>query len=200
MLPSIEFLGFHFFEWIALVSSGLYTYLAAKGNIWCWIFGLIGAFFTLLLCIQVLLYSEAVLQVFYIIMSIYGWIVWSRMKPSQSSSPYMGMLRMSFIQHIFVIVIGLIVAVGLGLSWGLLGAEMPYIDGLTTSFSIIATFLIARKFLENWLYWIAIDLIGIYLYYSRGLYLLSVLFVVYTLLAIYGYYRWRIWYEQKHAV
>jgi len=192
----IQFLGFHLFEWIAFLSSGIYTFLAARGNIWCWLFGMVGALFTLILCFDVQLYSEVLLQVFYIGMSIYGWVSWRSAASRNRSGGSFTIQKMSSRLHWKVIVLGLIVALILGYIWSWLGGALPYIDALTTSFSIITTWLIAKRYLENWLYWIVIDLTGIYLYVARDLNLLGLLFVVYTLLAIYGYMKWRKLYER----
>ena len=68
---------------------------------------------------------------------------------------------------------------------------MPIIDSFTTCFSIIATFLVVKKILENWIYWIIIDLVSIYIYFSRDLHLTSLLFLVYTVIAIIGYFNWK---------
>jgi nicotinamide mononucleotide transporter len=69
-------------------------------------------------------------------------------------------------------------------------AKMPIVDSFTTIFSIIATYLVTKKVLENWLYWIVIDVVSIYLYFGRDLHLTSLLFIVYTVIAIFGYFSW----------
>ena len=68
---------------------------------------------------------------------------------------------------------------------------MPLLDSFTTIFSFIATWMTARRVLENWIYWIAIDGLSVYLYYSRGLDVYSLLSFVYTGMAIYGYFNWK---------
>jgi nicotinamide mononucleotide transporter len=67
----------------------------------------------------------------------------------------------------------------------------PYLDAFTTIFSLMATFMVAKKVLENWIYWIIIDAFSVYLFASRGLYMTSVLFILYTLIAIFGYFSWK---------
>jgi nicotinamide mononucleotide transporter len=67
---------------------------------------------------------------------------------------------------------------------------MPIVDSFTTVFSIIATYMITKKVLENWLYWIVIDAVSIYLYLSRDLHLTSFLFMLYAIIAIFGYFSW----------
>lgn len=181
-------------EGFAFITSLLYTWLAAKENIWCWLFGGLGAGATLILCLQGLLYSEVILQIYYIVMAVYGWLQWSK-SDKDLKKP---VLRMSYVLHLKILILGGIGLFALGAFWKLWGAALPYLDATTTSFSILATWLIARKYLENWIYFIVIDAISIYLYSSRGLLLLSFLFVLYTFLAAYGYFQWKlIWKKQE---
>ncbi len=181
-------------EGFAFITSLLYTWLAAKENIWCWLFGGLGAGATLILCLQGLLYSEVILQIYYIVMAVYGWLRWSK-SDKDLKKP---VLRMSYALHFKILILGGIGLFALGAFWKLWGAALPYLDATTTSFSILATWLIARKYLENWIYFIVIDAISIYLYSSRGLLLLSFLFVLYTFLAAYGYFQWKlIWKKQE---
>lgn len=184
----MELAGFHWLEWLAFIASILYTLLAAKSNIWCWWFGFLGAAFTLILCIQVRLFSESLLQVFYMAMAIYGWYTWKSLDRRQLKLP---ILQMHITHHLKVILAGVLLAIVMGYFFSHFGAALPYLDAFTTGFSFIATWLIAWRYLQNWLYWIAIDAVSIYIYVDRGLYLLAILFVVYTLLAIYGFYKWK---------
>ena len=93
--------------------------------------------------------------------------------------------------------IGVIGLLALGAFWKIWGAALPYLDPAITSFSILATWLIARKYLENWIYFIMIGAVSIFLFASRGMYLLAFLFVIYTFLATYGYFKWKkIWKKQ----
>ena len=77
-------------------------------------------------------------------------------------------------------------------------AAWPFLDAFTTWASVLTTFLVIWKILENWLYWLVIDSISIYLYLDRGLYLTALLFAVYLVIAIFGYLHWRkLWLENK---
>lgn len=179
-------------EWFAFTTSLLYTWLAAKENIWCWLFGGLGAAATMILCIEGLLYSDVILQIYYIIMAIYGWLQWQ--KQGSNTKP---ILRMNVKLHSIIMAIGVIGLFALGAFWKIWGAALPYLDAGITSFSILATWLIARKYLENWIYFIMIDAVSIFLFASRGMYLLAFLFVIYTFLATYGYFKWKkIWKKQ----
>jgi nicotinamide mononucleotide transporter len=67
---------------------------------------------------------------------------------------------------------------------------MPIVDSFTTVFSIFATYMVVKKILGNWLYWIVIDTVSVYLFYSRDLHLTSLLFMAYTIIAVFGYFNW----------
>lgn len=187
---TLTLLGFHYLEWLAFVSSLLYTILAAKKSIYCWFFGFLGGAFTLVLCLRASLFSESILQVFYILMAIYGWWSWNRIAKDDTSTLWK-IKRMTTKQHIFVWLAGALLSLIMGYFWSHFGAALPYIDAITTGFSFLATWLIAQRYLENWIYWIAIDALSIFVYYQRDLILLSLLFAIYTLLAAYGYWIWR---------
>ncbi len=189
------------FEWLALIFSIIYVVLAAKENIWCWGFGLIGTFFSLLVYFKVQLYSDMTLQIFYIIMSIYGFISWKKgrsvaitndiLDSSFDDKGELAITTLSVEKHVGLIIGGCLLAFVLGYLWSFAGAALPYIDGLTTSFSIIATFMVTRKILENWIYWIVIDFACIFIYINREIYLFSFLFLVYCIIAIFGYFNWQ---------
>ena len=189
-------LDFGWVQWLAVMFNILYVIYAAREHIWCWIFGLIGVSLLFVIYIEVNLYSDALLQVFYVIMSIYGWISWQKGEVMQRS-----ITRYPVSKHFGLLVIGSIGAGILGYLWQQFGAALPYIDACTTSFSIIATFLVAKKVLENWIYWIVIDLVCIGVYWVRDIPLISVLFLVYSALAVMGLISWRKRWESalKHA-
>ena len=79
-------------------------------------------------------------------------------------------------------------------------AALPYLDSLTTWGAVITTYMVAHKVLENWLYWLLIDGVSIYLYIDRGLYFTALLFVVYIVIAVFGYFHWRALYREKPAL
>ncbi len=178
--------GMGWLQWLALVFNLLYVVFAARENILCWVFGFIGVSLLFFIYVDTRLYSDATLQVFYMAMSVYGWLSWRENTPEDRVPIQSMRLR----QHIIYMLVGLAGTVALGLFWKQFGAALPYVDALTTSFSIIATFLVARKWLENWLYWIIIDAVCAVVYMIRDIPLIAFLFVVYVILAVYGYVKW----------
>ncbi|MFT5861118.1 MAG: nicotinamide mononucleotide transporter [Flavobacteriaceae bacterium] len=179
-------------EWIAVVTAVAYVILAARKNILCWIFALLSSAIYVYLCIIGKLYIEAILSLFYVVMAVVGWIAWNAATADDRIHTW------KINKHLINITISGVLAYLLGLSFDLWTDQaFPYIDAFTTVFSLSATFMIVRKVLENWIYWIAIDLASIYLYHDRGYTLTSVLFAIYTLLAIVGFYSWRKSYKQQ---
>ena len=174
-------------EWVTFVTGLIYVVLAAKKSIWCWLFALISSGLFVYLCIVGFLYLESILQSFYVIMAIVGYLSWN----SQKDRPR-DIQTWSVNQHLLNILLSGVVALILGFLFDHYTKQAaPYVDAFTTVFSLAATFMVTRKVIGNWIYWIVIDLVSIYLYASRGLELLSVQMFIYTLLAAYGFISWR---------
>ncbi len=174
-------------EWWATVFSIIYVILAAKQNIWCWFFGIIGVVLSFYVYQGARLYSDATLQVFYLVMSFYGWYNWNKEKKEEK----LPISTWTWTQHLKAIAIGLLFSALAGAFWAWNGAALPYIDALTTSFSVIATFMVTRKILENWIYWIIIDFACVFIYFHREIYLFSFLFLIYCIIAVFGYFKWK---------
>lgn len=175
-------------EYCAVAFNVAYVILAAKRNIWCWPMGIIGSLLSIFLFLQVKIYAEAVLFIYYVGMGIYGWISWRKVGYNEPFIADSWSLR----RHVWVILGGYFGV--LLLCWFLnefTDAAMPLLDSFTTIFSFIATYLVARKVLENWIYWIAIDSLTVYLYLAQGLKVYALLSLFYTVMAVYGYSTWR---------
>lgn len=175
-------------EITAVVLGLLYVFLIAANKISCWVFGILGSVVSIyLFIVHAKLYAEAVLYVFYVVAGIYGWMNWN--KQEEPNEVYIR----SFKVHLYIMIIGSLLAVSLYfvLSNWFTAAQKPMIDSFTTIFSFIATYITAKKWLENWIYWIIIDAVTTYLYFSRGLEIYAMLMLVYTIIAVYGYLRWK---------
>jgi nicotinamide mononucleotide transporter len=178
---------------IAAVAFGLlYLVLAIRQNILCWPFALLGVLLSLVLFFEARLYMEAALQVFYAGMAVYGWQQWRhgrRASARDRDGLPVGTWRLR--EHALAIGGTLALAAVLG---ALLSrntdAAFPYLDSLTTVGALVTTYMVARKILENWIYWLVIDGINVYLYASRELYLYAALFVLYLVLVVIGFFRW----------
>lgn len=198
LLPSLQAAWSAMWGWelIAVIFAIAYLLLALKENILCWYAALIStAIFTVLFW-NVSLVMESLLQVYYIAMAVYGWYQWR--KPQGKSALQISCWGLQ--RHLQII--GAVVLVSL-VSGYLLNrhtdAAWPYLDSFTTWGSVVTTYMVAKKILENWLYWVVIDALSIFLYLDRGLYLTAFLFVGYTLIAVIGFLQWRQTYQQENA-
>jgi nicotinamide mononucleotide transporter len=196
------------FELIAMITALIYVILAAKGNIYCWPAALISTLLYTVIFYDVYLWMDSVLQIYYMGMALYGWYCWQQVKTDQQAQPNMvdstqhssnftkatkSMLiqQWSMKTHIKVIVSLTIFSLLLG--WFMANytpTDFPYVDSATTVFAIFATYLVTQKVLENWLYWLVIDFVSIYIYLQKGLTPTAVLFALYVVLAVYGYLQW----------
>ena len=140
------------------------------------------------------LYMESALNVFYFAMAVYGWFVWSYGHSGGRKLP-VSVWRISVHGYAITTIISISMISGYLLS-RYTDAAFPYIDSLTTWGAIWATFLVARKVLENWWYWLVIDFASVFIYWVRDLQLTSVLFIVYVVLIPFGLINWtRSWRE-----
>lgn len=172
-------------ESTAVILSIIYVVLATKQNIYCWTFAFISTTLYVYICYNAQLFAETGLQVFYLIMAVYGYLNWN------NSNNKLGINQFSISKHLLIILIGTICSFLAGYFFSTYTtSKMPIVDSFTTVFSIIATFMLTKKILGNWLYWIIIDFVSIYLYYSRELHLTSLLFFAYAIIAIFGYFAW----------
>jgi nicotinamide mononucleotide transporter len=175
-------------ELIAVVMAVLYLLLAIRQNIWCWLCAGISTAIYIYLFLNARLYMESALNVFYFAMAVYGWRVWTRGRSNDHELPVSVWPAAVHSYAITAIIVASLIS-GYLLS-RYTDAAFPYIDSMTTWAAIWATFLVARKVLENWWYWLAIDLASILIYWSRDLQLTSLLFVVYVIMIPFGLISW----------
>lgn len=175
-------------ETIAVIAAMAYLILAIRQNIWCWAAALASTACYLQVFYVARLYMESGLQVFYIGMAIYGWYQWRRGDQGKGRTVSTWTPGQHARAISLILVLTLVSTLGLA---RFTDAAMPLLDSLTTWGSVIATYMVARKILENWHYWFVIDSLSIYLYLSRDLHQTALLFVVYLVLIVVGLRAWR---------
>ena len=175
-------------EIVAVIAAILYLVLAIRQNILCWLFAAISTAIYIQLFLDAKLYMESVLNFFYLAMAGYGWYSWRSGRTNSKEKPVVTWALQKHFKAIAAItLIGLINGAILAQTTD---AAFPFIDSLTTWFAIWATFLVAQKVLENWWYWLVIDLVSIAVYWSRDLQLTSVLFAIYVIMIPFGLWQW----------
>jgi len=179
-------------ELAAVMLAIIYLLLAVRENVLCWFFAFISTAIYTVLFWDVSLLMDSALNVYYMVMAVFGWYQWTRGGNSQGDSQPLAVQSMSYQQQVLVVV----AIAGLSITSGYLlsehsNAAWPYVDSFTTWASVITTYLVTRKYLQNWLYWIVIDAVSVPLYIERGLNLTALLFVAYIVIAVVGYFSWR---------
>ena len=176
-------------EILAVALAIAYLVLAIRQNIWCWAAAAGSTLLYLFIMYLARLYMESVLQLFYLAMAAYGWYQWrgggvDREGLKVSTWP----LRFHLLAIVSVL---LLVFVSGQLLTRYSDAAMPFLDSLTTWGAIVATFMVTRKILENWIYWFFIDAVSIVLYINRDLFFTAALFSAYLVMIVIGYRSWR---------
>lgn len=179
-------------EWLAVISSLLYVFLAANNNVWCWPAALVSTVLYTAIFYEFYLWSDSLLQVYYFAMAIYGWLCWRKTTTNDSEVVVLSVSQKTADFHIKAIIVCGVLSVFIG--WFMATytpTHFPYLDAATTVFSLFATYLVTQKIVENWLYWIVIDFVSIYLYVEKSLIPTAFLFGFFVFFAIYGYFKWR---------
>jgi nicotinamide mononucleotide transporter len=177
-------------EWTGVGLALAYLVLAVRQHIACWLFAASSSAIFLWLFARAGLVMQAALQVFYVAMAAYGWYSWRGGLAAVQASRHV--VSWPVTHHAGVIAgIGLLSGVSGWLSPAESATTVRYVDALTACGSVFATWLVARKVLENWLYWIVLDSAAAGLYWSQGLYATALLFVLYAGIAVQGYRSWR---------
>lgn len=201
-------------ELVAVFTSIAYVVLAAKEDIWCWPAALISTVIYTVIFYDVYLWMDSLLQVYYFIMAVYGWYCWRKhvaiaiseqetdkqqLAKQKSTQSVLQIQSWSLVLHLKIISVLTVTSLFVGwLMANYTPTSFPYLDSVTTVFAVFATYLVAQKVLENWLYWIVIDLVSIYLYIEKGLVPTAALFILFVIMASYGYLKWSTKYKEKN--
>ncbi len=179
----------NYIEFCAALFSIAGVWLTTKQIIWCWSISLVGLFLYTYIFFCSHIYLQSILQVFYIAMTLYGWYNWSKGGDNESGLKITGIKRKQAFIYFFI---WLILSIIFGYIFSHYTRDpLPWADSLTSVCGIITTYLMAKKILENWLIWIANDLVLIVICFYQKLYISSVLYIIFIILAIYGYIEWK---------
>lgn len=174
-------------ELVAFVLSIAYVILAARQNIWCWACALLSTGLYSYVFYAVSLPFQSALNLYYIVMAIIGFLGWQ--KATQNN--HLILRKLSFLNHLVIISTGLLSTLfllWLGEQW--FSSDYLLLDAWVTIFSIIATILTARRYIDNWYYWMVINSAAIYLFVMTNLLLTALLMMIYTIVAVYGVMNW----------
>jgi len=188
----------HSVELVGTLLALAYVVLALKQSIWCWPAALLSTLlFTHVMWDSALL-SDALLHLYYAGMAIYGWWRWRQI--TQDAAGRQAVFEWPWQHHLRLIACTAVAGLLLGyLMANYTYADFAWLDAQTTAFSIVATWLVAKKLVSNWLYWVVIDAVCIFVYAQKHLYFLTALFMLYTIIALVGYFAWRSHYQLQQS-
>ena len=180
---------------VAVFLSVTYLLLAIKQNLWCWVAAFISTLIYTVLFFDASLLMDSALNMFYLVMAIYGWYSW-KYGNGINKNEELEITTYGLNKNLKIIGGLIIVSLILGyIMANYTSADFAYLDTFTTVFAVFTTYTLTKKVLENWLYWIVIDSVSIYIYINKGFYLTAVLFAFYTILAFIAYKNWKKEYE-----
>jgi nicotinamide mononucleotide transporter len=167
----------------------LYLWLEYKANIWLWVVGAIMPIVHGVLYLQSGIYADAAMQLYYVVAGIYGLAVWKR-RPRKSDDGKIRHTPKGWVVPLVAVYALLHVAIYFVLV-EFTDSRVPVLDSMSTSLCIVAMWMLSRKLVEQWLVWLVVDMISVGLYLYKGIPITSGLYMLYCILAIAGYMRWR---------
>ena len=177
------------YEIIAVIFGLICVWLTVRQNIWCWPAGLVSVFFYIIVFYKVKLYADMGLQVVYIALQIYGWHQWLHGGKNRGE---LNVSRSSVKLNALLIAIAFAGTASMGYMLSTrTDAALPYWDSATTVMSLIAQWMMAKKYLQCWMVWIIVDVVSIGIYLNKELYLTTVLYAAFLMLATLGYMEWK---------
>jgi nicotinamide mononucleotide transporter len=174
-------------EWLAVIFGIAYVVLAAKESKLAWVFAFFGTLIYTILFWHGALLSSSLLNFYYMVMAVYGYMLWRK----GGEQPTLKISRWGLKKSVALFGIATLLALLLGYLFGVyFSASFAYLDAFVFTLSLLATWMMAHKILESWLFWIVVDSAGIVLYFQSGYYPTVLLFILYVILSVYGYLKW----------
>lgn len=191
-----------YLEFFGTLAGAIAVFLSARANVWSWPLGIINVVLFFFLFYQVQLYPDMFLQVFFLITNLIGWWRWKNpMKDEEDKKHQLRVSAMPLHSWLLFLIVGLVGTIVFGsLARNLHSffpvlfnqpSAFPFADSFVTVMSIVATYLMVQKKMECWLVWIAVDAVACYLYFSKGILLVGIEYVVFCFIAAFGFWHWR---------
>jgi nicotinamide mononucleotide transporter len=195
----IEFSKSNWLEITGVIFSVIYLYFSINRKLWLWAVGIISSAIYVIVFFRAFLYADMIQNIYYVIISIYGLIIWIRDKDNFDKKTYEVEVCKTPLQKITPIILAWLAIYAAIYCFtkfmpGILGissASIPLIDSCLTSMAFVATWMLAKKYIEQWIIWIFVDFAYIVVYAYRELYLTCFLFLIYTSMAVVGYIKWK---------
>lgn len=186
----------NYLELIGTVVGLVYLWLEYRASIYLWIAGIVMPAIYLFVYYQAGLYADFGINIYYLLAAAYGWIVWKQGKRKHSvahpdrATSSITKLPLRYLPILIVVFTITLV----GIAWILIrftDSNVPWLDSFTTALSIVGMWMLARKYVEQWLTWIAVDVVCFGLYIYKDLYFTAILYGLYSIIAVFGYFKWK---------
>jgi nicotinamide mononucleotide transporter len=184
-------------EWLGTILGFICVALYIRRNIWAWPVGLVQVMIYVYIFWQAKLYSDTGLNVIYIFMQAYGWWAWSQHQDQQEELIVEWGVAWQYGLWALTALLG---AFGMGWLLTHTDASLPYADSFVASTSLVAQWLLTRRKLFNWSFWMAVDAVAIWVYLQKGLYPTSVLYMCFFCMAAFGQYSWWQHYRRQNRL
>jgi nicotinamide mononucleotide transporter len=186
----LNWLEIHYIESLAVVTGLLYVLFMIKENLLLWLFGIISSGLYVWIFYNSGIYAYSALYLYYVIIGFYGWYNWYKSHGEEEKKLTIQSVTGTRLWIYVIVILILFVPLYLVLR-KFAPSDLALVDALLTSGGIVATWMLAHKIFEQWLFWIIIDLLSSFMMIYKGLYPSALLFVIYTLLAVRGYFEWK---------
>ncbi len=188
-------MNFSLLEVIGTLIGVLYLVLEYRASVWLWPVGVVMPLIYIFVCYDAGIYADMGINLYFFLAAIYGWIVWYKGKTQraeEADSETLSIVRTSKNEWVWCTVV--FAAVFALLAYILVNftpSTVPYSDSFTTALSVVGMWMLAHKRIEHWLLWVAVDAVSTVMYINKGLYPTSGLYLLYTIIAIAGYFKWQ---------
>ncbi|MBQ4277598.1 MAG: nicotinamide mononucleotide transporter [Bacteroidaceae bacterium] len=194
----LEYISTHPLDTLGTILGFIYLILEFRTSVWMWVVGCIMPAIYVVVLYKAGIYADCGMEVYYLLAGIYGLIIWLRGKTETGTKVDIGHTPRKLWPRLSLLFIILFVAIAAFLR-ECTDSRVPYIDSFTTTLSIIAMWMLSRKYIEQWWVWLVVDAVSSGLYIYKGIYGRSILYVIYTIMAIYGWYTWQKKLKQQEA-
>lgn len=186
----LEYISNNWLEIVGTIIGFVYLWQEVKASIWLWLTGIVMPAIYTVVFYKSGLYADFGIQVYYIVAALYGFLFWKFGKKQDKPLP---IVHTSVRQGVILFLITVLVFIPIYLILTkFTDSTVPFYDSATTALSIVALWMLAKKHVEQWFVWIAVDAVSSALYFYKGIYFTAVLYAVYTVVAIYGYKKWNL--------
>ncbi len=178
-------------EIVAIIFGFISVWCSKKNNIWVFPTGIVSTLIFVYLLLKWALLGDMMINAYYFIMSIYGWYIWTRKSNGNVVSPISQTTKKEKIIAIVIFMATLLFVYAVYVTFDKWTSWTAYVDTFTTAIFFVGMWLMAKRKIENWLFWIVGDIISVPLYFYKGFTFTSVQYLIFTIIAVYGYLEWK---------